>query len=196
MAEINPMTSYDLPASTDPVIQEMQRVGAQFPNFRVNYGARADITGAAPEPGQAPPVNLTAQESEALIKRFASRKFDGEKTVREFLAEQIADPNYKNMPRQAKQQMFDQVLRGNNQQAFEEFKATHPDVAYRYATSGLKKILSATDPAEREELEREYLQGQNEALQSENEQLRLESADKDMENYNQTQPETTENVPP
>jgi hypothetical protein len=183
MAEINPAQS--VPVSRDPVAQEMQNVGATFPNFKMSRGAKGPVSGAAPEPGQAPPVNLTAAESEQLIGIFANRKFDGEKTTREFLQERMADPAYADMPRVAKQKMFDSILRGNNAAAFRELKAKNPDVAYRYVTSGLKKMLDAAPADQRDQIEKEYLESMNQSLQAQNEALQLESLDRNYEDYNQ-----------
>src|SRR5207244_1364543 len=75
------------PIFKDPVIKEMEAVGATFPNFQQAKGRQELISGAAPEPGQAPPINLTDAEQEDFLKIYGTRKFDGEKTLREIMQE-------------------------------------------------------------------------------------------------------------
>lgn len=196
IAEVQPMQFWESPVSTDPVIKEMLRVGAEFPNFRVNYGSQGDVSGAAQEPGKAPPVNLTAAEAEDFIKNhFSKRLPDDEKTVRELLLETINDPDW-NDPENTrfnKKKTIESILRGNNAGAFQEFKAVNPSIAYRYAASGLGKILAGTSEAEKAATEQEYLQGQNEALQSTNEDLRNQNTqiqiDAAEQQYQQSQPQ-------
>src|SRR5262249_50308142 len=111
------------PVEKDPVWKLIQDSGAKIPNFRRPLGAQPQVTGAAPEPGEAPPVSLTDEEMNKLMIQFGKRKFDGNQTLRDFILEQSKDPQFKEATRTNKARMLEGWMRANNNGAFRELQA-------------------------------------------------------------------------